>query len=155
MAKRRGKPAICLRIAEERRRLKREWELSHPDVRPGTQNPFTQEAIAKRVPVTLKTYRTWESTVEPSFTRLRQLAKAMRLPPNHFLPEPTEVAPSLDEERLAALVEERIRGKLDELDQTVRRLEELFRASRDKNPGPVALRASASAGERNRARTAR
>lgn len=131
--KRRPKPEVCKRITAERLRLYKEFERTHPKRKGG--NRYSQENVAKRVPVTVKTYRTWEmGEVEPSFPRLRQLAKALDLPETHFLPDPAQVAFTYDEERLAGLVLTRLRADFavltKELAALAERLEALERGRR-------------------------
>lgn len=76
------RPAICERIQQTRRALFVEWRASHP----GTDNPYSQENVARRVGVTLGGYGGWERHVEPNLSRLRQIAVALNLDEDYFLP---------------------------------------------------------------------
>lgn len=76
-------PAICARIRQTRERLKDQWSSEHPGER---GNPFTQEAVASRLDATVKTYRSYEATTEPKSWRLREIAVALGLDGDYFLP---------------------------------------------------------------------
>lgn len=77
-------PAICRQITQTRKRLQDEWKQAHPHER---GNPFTQEKVAQRVEVSLGAYGSWErGKVEPDNARLRQIATALYLDEDYFLP---------------------------------------------------------------------
>lgn len=79
-----NRPAISQKIRDTRKRLHDEWKADHPGEK---DNPFTQEAVARRVPVTLGAYGAWErGKIEPSLQRLRQVAVALGLDEDYFSP---------------------------------------------------------------------
>lgn len=78
-----GRPAICRRINDTRRRQQERWKADHPGER---DNPYTQEAVARRVGVTLGAYGAWERSREPELFRLRQIATALGLDEDYFSP---------------------------------------------------------------------
>lgn len=77
------RPALSQRIWQTRIRLRDEWTHEHPKER---GNPFTQEAMAARVGVTLGAYGAWERAKEPKPARLREIALALGLDEDYFLP---------------------------------------------------------------------
>jgi transcriptional regulator with XRE-family HTH domain len=74
-------PELCRRIRAERKRLKDEWAAAHPGDR---GNPYTQEAMAHKLELSLKAYRAYEADREPSRPRTREIARALDLPEDHF-----------------------------------------------------------------------
>jgi transcriptional regulator with XRE-family HTH domain len=126
------RPLICARIQAERMRLRDTY------MGPGG-NPFTQEAVARRVPTTLKTYRTWERNIEPDFKRLRQIAAALELPEDYFLPQASPLERQLQElQRTVAQVV----ASNDALDRKLKRLEQLLReTNRPAGQSPTRSRA--------------
>lgn len=77
-------PAISRRIRKARERKHDEWEAEHGT---GRGNPFTQEAVAHRIGVSLSGYGNWErGKTEPALARLRQIAVALGLDEDYFSP---------------------------------------------------------------------
>ena len=76
-------PPISQWVRRTRERLQKEWSAKQGAER---GNPFTQEAVARRVGVTLKTYNLWENHRVPRPHRLRQIATALWLDAEYFLP---------------------------------------------------------------------
>lgn len=74
-------PELCRRIRVERERLRDDWKAEHPGEK---GNPYTQEALARRLTLTLKAYRAYEDQREPSRSRAREIARELGLPEDHF-----------------------------------------------------------------------
>ena len=77
------KPPLCAWIQQTREHLKDQWAAESGGAR---GNPFTQEAVAQRIGVTLKAYNLWENKREPKPRRLREIATALGLTDDYFLP---------------------------------------------------------------------
>jgi transcriptional regulator with XRE-family HTH domain len=123
------RPAICQRIHDTRDRLRKQWNADHPGER---GNPFTQEAVARRVGpdgVTLGAYGAWERTREPELYRLRQIATALGLDEDYF-------APSGD----LASATARVEAEADRLARQNDQIEELLAALRSQLAGESADR---------------
>lgn len=69
-------PALCERVRHAR----------EATIDPATGRRMSQERAAALVGVSVRAYRKWETTVEPKPLRLRQIAAALGLPEDHFLP---------------------------------------------------------------------
>lgn len=78
-------PALCLHIRQTRERLQEQWKAEHPTER---GNPFTQERVAQRVGagLTTKSYGDFERFREPDMQRLREIATALNLDQDYFMP---------------------------------------------------------------------
>lgn len=79
-------PAISARIRRTREDLQEQWDADHPGE---NGNPYTQEKVASRVGpsgVTVGAYRKFETVREPKLSRLRQIAVALELDEDYFLP---------------------------------------------------------------------
>lgn len=113
-----GRPAICRRINETRRRQQERWKADHPGER---ENPYTQEAVARRIGVTLGAYGAWERTREPELFRLRQIAVALGLDEDYFSPTGDLASATARVEAEADQLAE-IRGELQELLPVLRAL---------------------------------
>lgn len=112
------RPAICQRIHSVRDGLKQQWELEHPGER---GNPFTQEQVARRIGITLSAYGRFERTREPNLSRLRQIAVALFLDEDYFLPSGDLTAATARVEAEA----DRLRRQGDELAQLLETLRAL------------------------------
>lgn len=80
------RPAISQRIRNTRTQLQEQWKADHPNER---GNPFSQEAVARRIGqdgVTVGAYGAWERRSEPDLQRLREIAVALFLDEDYFLP---------------------------------------------------------------------
>lgn len=113
-----GRPAICRRINDTRRRQQEQWKADHPGER---DNPYTQESVARRVGVTLGAYGAWERTREPELFRLRQIATALGLDEDYFSPTGDLASATARVEAEADQLAE-IRGELRELLPVLRAL---------------------------------
>lgn len=77
-------PAISRRIRTARERRQEEWEAENGT---GRGNPYTQEAMARQLEVSLSGYGNWErGRTEPTLARLRQIAVALGLDEDYFSP---------------------------------------------------------------------
>jgi transcriptional regulator with XRE-family HTH domain len=86
MAQGASTPAICQRIRETRERLQEQWKADHPGER---GNPFTQEKVAGRIGqdgITVGAYGAFERYREPDMQRLREIAQALGLDEDYFMP---------------------------------------------------------------------
>jgi transcriptional regulator with XRE-family HTH domain len=101
-----------------RNHLKAQWELEHPGQR---GNPFTQEQVAQRIGITLSAYGRFERTREPNLARLRQIAVALGLDEDYFLPSGDLTAATARVEAEA----DRLRRQGDELAQLLETLRAL------------------------------
>lgn len=115
------RPALSQRITATRERLKDEWAAAHPGER---DNPYTQEAVARRVGVTLGAYGAWERKKEPKPARLREIARALNLDEDYFLPsgDLTEMTVRLEAET------DRVASMGDRLEALLQLLEERIAA---------------------------
>lgn len=102
-------PPISARIRKKREELQTAWDADHPGE---NGNPFTQEKVAGRVGITLGAYRKLETEREPKMNRLRQIALALYLDEDFFLPtqDLTSATARLEAET------DRIRGLGDDLE---------------------------------------
>lgn len=102
-------PALSGRIRKKREALQQAWEANNPGK---NGNPFTQEKVAGRVGITLGAYRKLETEREPKPSRLRQIALALKLDEDFFLPSQdlTSATGRLEAET------ERLRGLGDDLE---------------------------------------
>lgn len=114
-------PALSARIRKKREGLQNAWETENPGK---NGNPFTQEKVAGRVGITLGAYRKLETEREPKPARLRQIALALELDEDFFLPSQDLTAATT---RLEAETE-RIRSRADDLEGLVEELRALVRA---------------------------
>lgn len=106
-------PPICAWIRGTRDRLKEEARI---DGGATAATEFSQEAVARRIGVTLKAYRAWETNREPNRARRRQIARALGLEEDYF------EATRQDEDLLRAMVHEEV----SELRAQMGRIEKLL-----------------------------
>jgi transcriptional regulator with XRE-family HTH domain len=104
------RPAICQRIKAVRTQRMADWDLEHPGER---GNPYTQEQVAQRIGITLGAYGQFERTREPNLARLRQIAVALFLDEDYFLPSGDLTAATARVEAEA----DRLRRQGDEFEQ--------------------------------------
>jgi transcriptional regulator with XRE-family HTH domain len=84
---------------------------------------FSQEKVAARVGVTIKTYGAWERYREPNYERRRAIAEAMYLAPDYFeAPAPDLQGLEARYSELVALVRS-VDDRLERLEDRERRAE--------------------------------
>jgi transcriptional regulator with XRE-family HTH domain len=113
-------PTICERIRRARREILR----------------ISQEEAARRIGMSVKGYRAYETFREPSFARLRQIATAFDIDETYFL-RLDAVRPSED----ATIVSRHVADELNVLRERLDRLEEVVVALARLAPAPILDRA--------------
>jgi len=93
---------------------------------------ISQEEAARRVGVSLKAYRAYETFREPKLKRLRQLEAAFGLEDGHFLRKAGRFERDESADERAARHDE-IMSRLDGLAEAVRELAVEFRSSKLRN----------------------
>lgn len=115
-------PPICAWIRATRTELK---EKAQAEGGQEAASFFSQEKVAARVGVSLKAYRFFEKTREPSYERRLAIARALGLKEDYF------EADGENEERMREIVREELAGLRGDVDRIERLLRQRARRSRE------------------------